>query len=98
MSTIEIDAISYGMRIKYIREGNLMLSTKIYSNGHQMVRVIIDVDKMIYKLVDPVTGIVFKQSDKKITNLEVLQRHVKKGLTSYLNIKFDKEVRDVGND
>lgn len=95
---MESYAITYGMRIKYIKDGHLLVSTKIYSNGHQMVRVVIDTEQMIYKLIDPVTGTVYKQSDKKISNLEVLQRHVKKGLTSYLKISFEKEVRDVNND
>lgn len=97
---MKYDKISWGTRIKYIREDNLMLSTKIYGNETQMVRVIIDTDQMIYQLVDPVTGIVFKQSpdDIKITNLEVLQRHAKKGLMSYLKISFDKEKRKVSHE
>lgn len=88
-------AMTHGTRIKYIREGNIMISCKVYSNGHKMVRAVIDIDKMEYKLVDPVTGIVLKVGDKKVTNLEVLMRHVKKGLISYLGIKFAKENRNV---
>lgn len=95
---MESEAISYGMRIKYIKDGNLMLSTKIYSNGYESVRVVIDVDQMVYKLIDPVTGFVFKQSTKKIKNLEVLQRHVKKALCEQLNIHFSKEIRDIADE
>lgn len=92
----ETTAALSGTRIKYIREGNIMISCKVYSNGHKMVRVIIDVDKMEYKFVDPVTGIVLKTSEKKVTNLEVLMRHVKKGLIAFLGVKFGKESRNVG--
>lgn len=95
---MEYEAISYGTRIKYIKDGHLMLSTKIYSNGHESVRAVIDTNEMIFKLIDPVTGFVFKQSTKKINNLEVLQRHVKKALCEQLNITFDKEVRDIGDE
>lgn len=92
---MEYEAISYGTRIKYIKNGNIMLSTKIYSNGYESVRAVIDTDQMIFKLIDPVTGFVFRESTKKVKNLEVLQRHVKKALCEYLNINFDKEVRDI---
>lgn len=87
------EAITYGSRIKYAKEGNLLVSIKIYDNGMQMVRVVIDTETVTFKFVDPATGVTFKEGPKGINNLEVLQRHVKKELMSYLGIRFDKEVR-----
>lgn len=95
---MEYEAISYGTRIKYIKDGHIMLSTKIYSNGYEAVRAVIDTNEMVFKLIDPVTGFVFRQSQKRVKNLEVLQRHVKKALCEYLNINFDKEVRDIDDE
>lgn len=87
------EALTSGSRIKFIREGNLMVSTKIYSNGHQAVRVIIDTESVTFKFVEPVSGVVLKDGPSGINNLEVLQRHVKKDLKTYLGIRFDKETR-----
>lgn len=95
---MESHAVTYGSRIKFNKEGKLLVSQKIYSNGHKMVRVVIDTEEMIFKFVDPASGISVFQSEKGLTNLEVLQRHVKKSLKSQLGIKFDKEKRNVSNE
>lgn len=83
-------------RIKFMRQDpNLLVSHKIYSNGHKMVRIIIDTEQMIYKLVDPVTGFVFVSGGEHINNLEVLQRHCKRALKDFLGVSFEKEKRNV---
>lgn len=92
---MESEAVTHGMRIKFIKEGNLMVSQKIYSNGIQQVRVIINIETMSFKFIEPHSGVTLKESSCKVTNLEVLQRHVKKDLKSYLGIKFTKEKRTV---
>ncbi len=90
---MESEAITYGARIKYDISGKLLISKKIYSNGHKMVRVIIDTEELAFKFIDPVTGVSHFESNKKWSNLEVLQRHVKIELKSKLGIRFDKEKR-----
>ncbi len=82
------------MRIKFHTVENKMCSVKIFSNGTKMVRLILDTDKMEYQLVDPVTGYVH-DSGGNVTNLEVLQRKAKKAIKKFLNIEFEKEVRNV---
>lgn len=89
--------VSAGMRIKYHREGDLMVSAKIYTNGKNIVRVVIDNRTMTYRLVDPVTGVTLKSGAGKeagINNLEVLMRKAKKGLKDFLGLHFEKEVRE----
>lgn len=86
--------ITYGKRIKYNKHENLLVSHKIFTDGVRMVRVIIDVDQMLFKFVDPATGMIIKQYQKKWTNLEVLQRNVKKRLIEFLGVAFDKEERN----
>lgn len=90
---MESEAITYGSRIKYDINGKLMISKKIYSNGHKMIRIIIDTEELNFKFIDPVTGVSHFESNKKWTNLEVLQRHVKIELKTKLGIRFDKEKR-----
>jgi hypothetical protein len=82
------------MRIKFHTVENKMFSVKMFSNGTKMVRLIIDTDKMEYQLVDPVTGYVH-ETGGGVTNLEVLQRKAKKAIKKFLNIEFEKEVRNV---
>lgn len=91
---MENSVASYGQRIKFQKQGSLLVSYKIFSNGHKMVRLIIDTEAMTYKLVDPVTNFVLVLGDAGWTNLEVVQRNAKKALKEYLDIKFDKEVRN----
>lgn len=88
-------AVTYGYRIKYIKHENQLISHRIYTDGMKMVRIIIDIDDMSFKFVDPVTGMIHSAYKKKWTNLEVLQRNVKKELTKYLGIKFDKEIHNM---
>lgn len=92
------EAVTYGSRIKFTKEGNIMVSTKIYSNGTQMVRIVIDTETVTFKFVDPVTGVTLREGPTGIKNLEVLQRHVKKNLKTYLGIRFDKETRQKRTD
>lgn len=94
---MESEAVTYGARIKYDTNGKLMISKKIYSNGHKMARVIIDTEELVFKLIDPVTGVAHYESSKKWSNLEVLQRHVKMELKDKLGIRFDKEKRKQTN-
>lgn len=82
------------MRIKFHTVDNTLCSVKIFSNGKKMVRLVIDKDEMIYKLVDPVTGYVH-DTGGNVTNLEVLQRKAKNAIKKFLNIEFEKEVRNV---
>jgi hypothetical protein len=82
------------MRIKFHKKDEKMFSVKIYSNGQKMVRLVIDTHKMEYQLVDPVTGYIH-DSGGGVTNLEVLQRKAKKAIKVFLNIEFEKEVRNV---
>lgn len=89
---MESHAITYGYRIKFDKQENLMISQKIFDVGHKKCRVIIDTTAMTFKLVDPVTGLVHKEIKKDIKNLEVLQRHVKKELKDF-GVKFTKETR-----
>jgi len=85
--------VNYGSRIKYQEQGKLLVSYKIYTNEDRTCRIIIDTEDLTYKLVDPVTGFVQKSGGEGINNLEVLLRHAKKAIKSYLNITFEKEKR-----
>lgn len=85
--------INFGKRIKYIPQGNLLLSHKVYSDDDKSARIVIDTEQMIYKLIDPVTGQVHVQGGEGINNLEVLQRHVKKALKEFIGGSFEKETR-----
>ena len=87
--------MSSGMRIKFHKQNNILVSVKIYSNGEKMARLIVDTDNMKYKLVDPVTGYIHESGGEGITNLEVLQRKAKKALKECLGLYFEKENRDV---
>lgn len=86
--------MSYGLRIKFQKHDHVLISYKIYSNGEKMVRLVIDTQEMVYKIVDPVTGYALEVGGG-VTNLEVLQRKAKKALKNFLGIKFEKESRNV---
>lgn len=87
---------SSGKRIRFEKQDNLLVSVRIFANEEdKMVRLIIDTEAMEYKLVDPVTGFVF-ETGGNVTNLEVLQRKAKKALKKFLDIHFEKEVRNAG--
>jgi hypothetical protein len=85
--------LAYGSRIKFMKQGNLLVSHKIFSNGLQMCRLIIDTTTLVYNIIDPVTGSVLVASTKKYTNFEVCQRNAKKALKDFLGILFVKEVK-----
>lgn len=85
---------SSGMRIRFEKQDHLLVSLKLFSNGAKIVRLILDTEKMEYKIVDAITGFVY-QSGGNVTNLEVLQRKGKKSLKKFLDIHFEKEVRNV---
>lgn len=89
--------VSNGMRIKFHKKDNFLISVKVYSNGTKLVRLLIDKDAMQYKLIDPVTGYVHESGGEGISNLEVLQRKAKRALKDCLGIYFEKEIRNVGN-
>jgi hypothetical protein len=82
---------SYGQRIKFQKQNNLLVSHKVFVNGNKAARLIIDTEKLTYSLVDPVTGFVLESSTKEYGNLEVVQRNAKKALEKYVGIKFEKE-------
>lgn len=88
----------YGARIKFVKNEKLLVSHKIFSNGEQMLRLVIDTENMIYKLVEPATGAVLASGGQGLTNLEVLQRKAKKALKEYLGIRFYKEVKKKASD
>lgn len=90
---MENTKVTYGSRIKFLRQGNLMTSHKIFTDGHTMVRIVINTDTKVFQLVDPVTGYVHFDGPKNLTNMEVVQRNAKKALVKLLNISFEKEVR-----
>lgn len=85
--------VSNGIRISFQKQDKLIVSRKIYSNGHKMVRIVLDPEKMEFKLVDPVTGYVYDQGGN-VTNYEVLQRKAKRALKKFLKIHFEKEKRN----
>lgn len=89
--------LSSGKRIKFIKQGNIFISYKIYSNGRTMVRLSLDPELMEYKLYDPATGYIF-ESGGNVTNYEVLQRKAKKALAKFLDLYFEKEQREVSQD
>lgn len=90
------ERISNGQRIKFYKQNNMLTSIKIYSDGNKMVRILLDLDKMEYKLVDPVTGFIH-DSGGNVTNYEVLLRKAKRALVRLLDIYFTKESRNVRN-
>jgi len=92
------ERVSQGMRIKYYKFEHLLQSQKVYSDGNRQIVIQIDTTKMEFYFVDPVTGFThYEHKEPKISNLEVLQRHVKKQLVHMLKIHFEKEVRNTKN-
>jgi hypothetical protein len=89
------DRVSNGMRIKYYKYENILQSQKVYSDGTKQIRIQIYLETMTFCFLDASTGFTFFTSEPGITNLEVLQRHVKKELKKMLKIQFEKEVRAV---
>ena len=89
---METTRASNGMRIKFFRQDELMISTKIYSDGARQVRVYIDPVKMEYRFIDPITGFLF-ETGGNVNNYEVLLRKTKRQLKKFLGIHFEKEKR-----
>ena len=86
---------SNGMRIRFEKQNHLLVSVKLFSDGQKIVRLILDTDKMEYKIVDAVTGFVY-ESGGDVTNMEVLYRKGKRQLKRFLpTIHFEKETREV---
>lgn len=92
--------ITYGKRIKYelVSDDGIYQSRTIFTDGERVVRVVVDKPNLQFKFVDPATGKVYFESNLKLTNYEVLQRHIKKELVKLLGIKFTKEERNVSKD
>lgn len=86
---------SSGKRLRYEKHGNLLVSAKMFSNGKKLVRLILDTENMIFKIVDVHTGHVFEEGGD-VTNQEVLQRKAKRHLKKFLDIHFEKEERNAG--
>jgi hypothetical protein len=91
----ECEEVYQGKRIKFIRDGKNLFSHKIFTDGDKIVRVVINTEEVTFKLIDPVMGYTHVSGGEGITNLEVLQRHVKKALKDLLGVKFEKEKRKV---
>lgn len=84
--------VSSGMRIKYEKQGDLLVSVRIFSNGRRVVKLVIDTKAMTYSIQDVMTNYVYEQGGG-VTNMEVLQRKAKKHLKEFLDIYFEKETR-----
>ena len=82
------------MRIKFVKQNDVLISVKIYATEDRMARLIIDPNNMTYSVVDPTTGFAFSTGGG-VKNLEVLHRKAKKALKAYLNVTFTKEKRNV---
>lgn len=89
--------MAYGLRIKFIKKDNELVSYKVYTStgGVQQARVHIDPVALTYKIIDPVDGKILAENRRTYTNLEVVQRNAKKDLQKILEIQFDKEERKV---
>lgn len=86
---------SSGKRLRYEKQGDLLVSAKMYSNGEKIVKLILDTKEMTYKIVDVLTGHIYEQGGD-VTNLEVLLRKGKRKLKQFLDIHFEKEERNSG--
>ena len=86
---------SSGKRLRYEKQGDLLVSAKMYSNGEKIVKLILDTKEMTYKIVDVLTGHIYEQGGD-VTNLEVLLRKGKRKLKTFLDIHFEKEERNSG--
>ena len=86
---------SSGMRIRYERHGDLLVSAKIYSDGNRLVKLIIDPTNMTFKIVDVMTQHPYEEGGD-VNNLEVLYRKAKRHLKKFLDIHFEKEERNAG--
>jgi hypothetical protein len=90
----DIEFASAGYRIRFEKQDKLLVSVRIFSDGKRFIRIIVDPEKMEYRLVDPVTGFIV-DSGGNVTNLEVLHRKAKKALKKLLGLSMPKEKRNV---
>ena len=84
--------VSSGMRIRYEKQGDLLVSARIFSDGQKIVKVIIDTKNMTFRIQDVLTQHIYVEGGN-VTNLEVLQRKAKRNLKKFLDIYFEKEKR-----
>jgi flagellar biosynthesis/type III secretory pathway ATPase len=75
-------------RIRFEKQGNLMVSRLPYSDGQHIVRLIINPEIMMFYITDVLTGHVFDSGGENINNLEVLQRNAKRSLEKFLDSNF----------
>ena len=85
--------ISQGKRIRYKKQDHFMVSG-LFSNGEDLVRIILDTREMTFKIIDAHTEFILEQGGD-VTNLEVLQRKAKRHLKKLLDIRLEKETRKV---
>lgn len=92
----ETKKIVYGMRIRFEKQAeNTFVSTKMFSDGVKLVRIVLKPEEMIWHIIDAATGHVYMSGGENINNYEVLQRSAKRALVSFLNIPFEKERRKI---
>ncbi len=98
MSQTETKRVAHGIRLRFEKHAeDLYISTKMYSDGRKLVRVIVNPESKRWKIVDAATGSEYLSGGDGITNYEVLLRHAKKNLIKFLNIPFQKETRKTKN-
>ena len=94
MSKTETKRVAHGIRLRFEKfEDDHYVSTKMYSDGKKLVRVVIKPITMVWYIADAATGYVYLSGGEGINNYEVLLRNAKKNLIKFLNIPFQKETR-----
>lgn len=96
---------SYGKRMSFeihqLQDGReIYQSRRCYNDAGltKVVRVQIDPNAMTFAIVDAVTGAAYVTGGEGISNFECLQRAAKRNLKKLLDIKFEKEKRNVKKD
>lgn len=84
-------------RIRFEKQGELMVSRLPYSDGKHIVRLVINPEIMMFYIVDALTGHVFDSGGENINNLEVLQRNAKRSLEKFLDSNFLIEKKKTKN-
>lgn len=85
-------------RIRYEKQGELMVSRMPYSDGRNIVRVILNPAINMYYITDVLTGHVFASGGEGLTNFEVVQRHAKRALEEFLDSNFIIEKKKTRSD
>jgi hypothetical protein len=92
----ETSRVAHGIRLRFEKqEEDLFVSTKMYSDGKKLVRVVVKPLSAVWYIIDAATGHVYLSGGEGINNYEVLLRHAKRNLIKFLNIPFKKETRRV---